>query len=278
MKRKKRASVITTALLALCTLAARTPGQDRTESLPPELVNVGIDEHLDARLPLDTQFQAHDGRIVRLGDFFDGKQPVILTLNYYKCPMLCGLMLNGLTDTLKELDWSVGREFRVVTISFEPRETPQLANLKRQNYLQYYGRPSAAAGRSFLVGRQPSIAAVLAATGFRIAWNEERGEWMHVAAPILCTPDGRISRYLYGVAFEPKTLRLSLVEASEGKVGTTLDRVLLYCYHYDGTGYSLAAMNVARAGAGLTLLIVVIFLSVLWSRERRRRKGAVATP
>jgi protein SCO1 len=264
------------AFLVVCATLARA--QDRAEPLPAELANVGIDEHLGAQLPLDMTFTTHEGKTTKLGDYFDGVHPVILTLNYYKCPMLCGLMLNGLADTLKELEWTAGREFRVVTVSFDPLETPQLAALKRQNYLQYYGRPDAGGGWSFLVGRQASVDALLHATGFRVAWNDQRNEWMHVAAPILCTPDGRISRYLYGIAFEPKTLRLSLVEASEGKIGSTVDRVLLFCYHYDGQGYSIAAMNVARAGAGLTLVIVVAFLASLWRRERRRAKKVVPLP
>ncbi len=251
--------------------------QDRAEPAPPELRHVGIDEHLNARLPLDLEFVDHDGKPVRLGDYFDGQRPVILTLNYYKCPMLCGLQLNSLVDTLKELDWTAGEQFRVVTVSFAPTETYHLASVKRRSYLECYGRPQAADGWSFLTGRKPNIDTLLKVTGFRIQWSEAQQEWAHVAALILCTPDGRIARYLVDIVYPRQTVRLSLVEASEGKIGTPLDHVLLYCYHYDGQGgYTLAAMNIVRAGGLLTLAFVGTLLLVLWRRERRRNKGLTA--
>jgi protein SCO1/2 len=265
-------------LLAVGAAAINGRAQDRMEPLPPELQNVGIDEHLNGQLPLDAEFTDHTGKKVKLRDYFDGHKPVILTLNYYKCPMLCGLTLNGMVDGLKDLDWVAGDEFRIVTVSFDPLETSQLALLKRQNYLTAYGKPAAAQGWTFLTGRRGSIDPLLKSTGFRIAWNEERQEWMHVAALLICTPDGRISRYLYGVLFEPKTLRLSLVEASEGKIGTTMDQLLLFCYHYDGKGYSLAGMRVVQAGGGVTLLAVGLLLAVLWRRERRRATATPAPP
>ncbi len=255
-----------------------TSAPDRAEALPPELEGVGIDEHPGDKLPLDLEFVDHTGRTVKLGDYFDGQRPVILTLNYYKCPMLCGLMLNGLLDSLREIDWTAGEQFQVVTVSFDPLETHQLGFIKRQNYLKQYDRPASATGWPFLTGRKPSIDALLQATGFRIRWSEKRQEWMHLAAPIICTPDGRISRYLYGVMFAPKTVRLSLVEASEGKIGTTFDRILLYCYHYEGGEYTLAALNIVRAGGVLSLLVVGVLLLVLWRRERRRGKAVAAQP
>lgn len=245
-------------------------GPDRTELLPPELEEVGITEHLDGPLPLDAEFTDQDGRKVRLGDYFDGERPVILTLNYYRCPMLCGLMLNGMVDALAELDWTAGEQFQIVTVSFDPLETSQLAYLKRQNYLKQYGRPEAAGGWHFLTGRKKSIDRLLDATGFGVKLNEQTNEWSHASALIICTPDGRISRYLYGILFEPRTTRLSLVEASEGKIGTTIDRFLLFCYHYDGEGYNqLATMNIMRAGGLLSLAVVAALLVRLWRRERR---------
>jgi protein SCO1/2 len=230
-------------------------------------------------LPLDAVFTDHTGKTVKLGDYFDGKRPVILTLNYYRCPMLCGLILNGMVDGLRELDWAAGDQFRIVTCSFDPMETERLAKVKRQNYLDYYARPEAAGdqGWAFLVGTKTNVDPLLETTGFKVAWNEKRQEWMHAAALILCTPDGRISRYLYGIQFEPKTLRLSLVEASAGKIGTTVDRVLLFCYHFDGEGYALHAMNIVRAGAVMTMLVVGAFLLYWWRREVRRAR-AQATP
>jgi len=245
---------------------------DRIEPLPPELEGVGIAEKLNQVLPLDAEFTTHDRRSVPLRTFFDGRRPVVLVLNYYRCPMLCGLLLNGLLDALQELDWTAGEEFQIVTVSFNPREGPELANLKRQNYLKQYGRPPAHAGWHFLVGRQENIQRLLDATGFSVKRDEAAGEYAHASALILCTPDGRIARYLRGVVFEPRTLRLSLVEAAEGKIGTTMDQLLLFCYHYKDGQYTLATMNIAR-GVGLTtLLILVAILTTLWRREARRRQ------
>jgi protein SCO1 len=270
--------ILPTAILLLW--VARAPGQepsaDRAEPLPPELEGVGIDEHLNTQLPLDLTFVNQAGKTVRLGDYFDGQRPVILTLNYFRCPMLCGLMLNGLLDSMKEVDWSAGDQYRSLTVSFDPLETHQLATVKRENYLKQYGRPVDAGGWDFLTGRKKSIDPLLEATGFRARWNENQQQWMHVAALIICTPDGHISRYLYGVMFDPQTLRLSLVEASEGKIGSTVDRILLFCYHYDGTGYSLAGMNIVRASGVLTLIAVAGFLGYYWRRERRRGKTTIA--
>jgi protein SCO1 len=248
----------------------------RAELLPPELQGVGITEHLNAILPLDAKFTTHDRRQVTLGDYFDGKRPVILVLNYYKCPMLCGLLLNGLTDALKQLDWTAGEQFQIVTISFNPFEGPELANLKRTNYLEVYGRPAAAAGWDFMVGRKESIQRLLDTTGFSIKRDDATGQYFHASTLILCTPDGRISRYLRGVTFEPRTLRLSLVEASQGKIGTTTDQLLLFCYHYEGGQYTLAAMNIVRAAGLLTLVILAAVVLVLWRRETRRRRAADA--
>lgn len=269
---------VAVALAAGLSFAAVARAQDRTDALPPELQNVGITEHLNEQLPLDLEFADHTGKAVRLRDYFDGRRPVILTLNYYRCPMLCGLMLNGMVDAIKQLDWTAGDQYQIVTVSFDPLEAPPLAAAKRNNYLADYGRPESGSGWQFLTGRKASSDALLDATGFRVAWNEERQEWIHVAALIVCTPDGRISRYLYGVAFEPKTVRLSLVEASEGKVGSTLDRILLFCYHYEDGEYTLAAMNLVRAGGVLTALAVGGLLAVLWRRERRRARGVPTTP
>ncbi len=266
------------ACTLLCATAARgqppaplAPPAERADVLPPELEGIGIDEHLDAQLPLDLEFTDHAGKKVRLRDYFDGQHPVVLTLNYYKCPMLCGLMLNGLLDSLRQLDWTAGEQFQVVTVSFDPLETYQLASIKRQNYLAQYERPAAAHGWPFLVGRKASIDTLLEATGYRIRWDEKQQQWIHITALVICTPDGRISRYLYGVLFEPKTLRLSLVEASQGKIGSTLDRVLLYCYHYEGGTYTLAALNIVRAGGVLTLVLLGTLLFVFWRRERRSK-------
>lgn len=240
--------------------------------------NVGIDEKLDTQLPLDLKFTDQSGKEVTLGDYFDSDQPVILTLNYYRCPTLCGLQLNGMIRTLQELKWTAGDNFRILTISFDPSEAPQLAKLKQQGYLREYGRPAAAKGWDFLVGDYDSVQSILDATGFKVQWSEQQQEWIHTAALIICTPEGRISRYLYGVMYDLKTLRLSLVEASEGKIGTPLDQILLFCFHYDAEAGSYAASinNLMRASAIISALGLGAFLAILWRWEFRRRQMQLA--
>lgn len=253
----------------------------RTEPMPEAIDNLKVTEYLDTPLPLDLEFQDETGRTVRLRDYFDGRRPVILTLNYYRCPMLCGLQLNGLLEALQKLSWTVGNQFEIVTVSFDPRETPTLAKLKKQNMLMEYGRPGAANGWHFLTGREKNIAQLTDACGFEFRYDEERGEYAHAAVLFVVTPDGRLSRYLYGVLFDPTTLRLSLVEAAEGKIGSTFDHFLLYCYHYDADArrYAPVAMNIMRLGAGLCLVMLGTVLGSLWLHERRRksRTGEGAT-
>lgn len=252
------------------------PRELRREQAPDELEGVGITEHLDAQLPMDVEFRDERGNPVRLGELFRGDRPVILTLVYYRCPMLCGLVLDGLTDGLQDLDWSVGDEFDVVTISIDPVETHTLATLKKQNQLKVYGRPGADTGWRFLTGTRESIAAVADTIGFGFTYVESRNEYAHSAAIFLLTPDGRVSRYLYGVLYEPETLRMALLEASEGKIGTVVDRVLMYCFHYDADEgrYSVVARNVMKLGGGVTLVVLGAILLVFWSREMRRRNRA----
>ena len=270
-------SLMVTALILFATsaLAQDAAPADRTEPLPTELEGVGITEQLDSQIPLELEFVDDQGEPVKLGDYFADGKPVILTLNYYRCPLLCGLQLNGLVDGLKQLDWLPGENFHIVTISFDPLETTALAKLKKQNYIQFYGEPKAAIGWHFLTGKAEPIKQILESTGFGIKWNEDRGEWMHAAALMVYTPQGRLSRYLYGFPLDPKTLRLSLVEASEGKIGTTVDQILLYCYYYDPKtgGYQASAFRVMQLGGGLTLLIVGLFLLGLWRWELRRRSA-----
>lgn len=258
----------------LCTPAAA----QRQEPPPPELEGVGIEEHLGAQLPLDLQFVDENGREVSLGDYCTGDKPVVLTLIYFNCPMLCSLVLNGMVDGLKELDYLPGREFELVTVSFNPLETPTLAKLKKQNYIKDYGQPAAASGWHFLTGGAEPIAALTEAVGFKYKWVEERQEYAHQAAIYLLTPDGRISRYLYGVQFEPQTLKLGLLEASEGKLGTTLDQVFLFCFHYDAVSgrYAPAALNIMRLGGLLTVLLLASILVPVWLRSTRRKTNATA--
>ena len=245
------------------------------EQIPEALEEVGITEHLDAKLPMDLEFRDEDGITVTLGSFFDGERPVILTLNYYRCPMLCGLMLNGLVDGLEQMEWTPGQEFEIVTVSINPLETPALAKEKKQNYIKRYGRPSAAAGWHFLTGREPEIDRLAETVGFRFAYDPVEQQYAHAAAIFVCTPDGRIARYLYGIEYPSKRLKLGLLEASEGKIGSTIDQLIMYCYHYDPSNrrYSPVAMNIMRVGGGATASILAVALSMFWLREWRRRKS-----
>jgi protein SCO1/2 len=245
------------------------------EQVPEALEEVGITEHLDAKLPMDLEFRDEDGISVTLGSFFDGERPVILTLNYYRCPMLCGLMLNGLVDGLEQMEWTPGQEFEIVTVSINPLETPALAKEKKQNYLKRYGRPSAVTGWHFLTGREPEIDRLAETVGFRFAYDPVEQQYAHAAAIFVCTPDGRVARYLYGIEYPPKRLKLGLLEASEGKIGSTIDQLIMYCYHYDPSNrrYSPVAMNIMRVGGGATASILAVALGMFWLREWRRRKS-----
>jgi protein SCO1/2 len=249
--------------------------------VPPQLENVGVEEHLEAQLPLDLEFVDSRGETVRLGSYFDGDRPIILTLNYYRCPMLCGLQLNGVVDGLKELKWSLGDEFDMVTISIDPLETPTLARQKKQNYLAYYGRQGAAEGWHFLTGRASNIERLAETVGFSFQYDEERGEYAHSAVIFVVTPDGRVARYLYGIEYPARDLRLALLEASEGRIGGAIDHVILYCYHYDPTGrrYAPVAMNIMRVGGGATALLLGFSLAAFWARDiRRKRREGRPTP
>lgn len=264
--------------LALVGLSFTPPRAERMEPLPQELEGIGIVEHLNEPIPLELEFTDDEGRAVRIGDYFHKDRPVLLSVVYYSCPMLCTLVLNGMTEALRELDWTPGKEFELVTVSFDARETHTLARLKKQSYLSEYGRPGAGPGWHFLVGGEGSIRSLTEAIGFKYRWDEEGHQFAHQAAIYVLTPDGKISRYLYGVMFEPRTLRLSLVEAGAGKVGSPFDQIILYCFHYDETSgsYALAARNVMRAGGILSIVVLGAFLSRLWIRDRQRRRKELA--
>jgi len=266
---------IEVAALAVALAAACTPAWAQlADQAVPALAEVGVEEHLDARLPLDVEFLDEDGLTVRLSDYFDGVRPVILTLNYYRCPMLCGLQLNGVVTGLEQLDWTPGIEFEMVTVSIDPLETPELAKAKKQNYLKRYQRPAAARGWHFMTGRQDNIERLAETVGFRYAYDAASGQYAHAAAIFVITPDGRVARYLYGIEYPPKSLKLALMEASEGKIGSTLDQLIMYCFHYDPASrrYAPVAMNIMRLGGGATALILGATLGTWWLREARRRR------
>jgi len=266
-----------TAALALLLLlgAAGTAAQDegRIEAAPEGLADADVTEKLDAQIPLDLTFVDEDGMEVALGDYFHPDRPVVLNLGYYACPMLCGLVLNAMVDGMKDLEWTPGQEFELISVSIDEREGPRLASLKKQSYLQSYGRPSAASGWHFLTGAADQSRALADAVGFGYVYNEKRQEWMHPAALFVLTPDGRVARYLYGVGFDAQTLRLSLVEASEGKIGGSMDKVLLFCFQYDSSvgRYGPAARRLMSVAGYVTVAVLGLWLIRYYRRERRRK-------
>jgi protein SCO1/2 len=223
-------------------------------------------------VPLNLQFTESTGRQVSLDDLFDGERSVLLTLNYSNCPMLCSLQLNGLFDALGDMKWDLGENFVMVTASIDPTETPARAQLTKQKYLKAYGRPGVSGGWHCIVGNESNIRSLADAVGFHYTFVEDTGEYAHAAVTMVLTPDGRVSRYLYGVEYDPQTIRLSLVEAADGGIGSSMDQILLFCFHYDATKgrYGPAAANVMRFGGLITLFGLVGMIAVFWRRGVQR--------
>jgi protein SCO1/2 len=257
-------------LLALIGVAALSANAQQATTLPI-LSKVGIKQNLNGQIPPDLMFRDEAGMSVRIGDFF-GQKPIVLSLVYFDCPALCTEVLNGELRTMKAISLDLGKDFEAVTVSFEPKDTPALAKAKRDVYAGQYGRPGAADHWHFLTGEQQSIDALTNAAGFQYAYDSSIRQYAHAAAILVLTPDGRIDRYFYGVIYPARDVRLGLVEASEGKIGTLTDHGLLYCYQYDPmTGkYGVVVMNVLRAAGGLTVLILGIFMTMMFLRERKR--------
>jgi protein SCO1 len=239
-------------------------------TLPSGLRDVGIDQKLNAQMPLSLLFTDEEGRRVQLKDYF-GKRPVILSFVYYDCPMLCSMVLNGLVRGLRPVGLNPGRDFEIVTVSFDPRETAPLAAAKKRVYLNSYRRPSAEQGWHFLTGDEPSIRTLTRAAGFNYHWDEASQQYAHASGIMVLTPDGRMSRYFYGIEFSGRDLRLGLIDASSGRIGTVADQVLLYCFHYDPAAgkYGVAIMNVMRLAGLTTLLLVGGFIGANIWHERR---------
>lgn len=253
---------------ALANASAFTP--DSSSNLPPAVRDVGVDEHLNARLPLNEQFVDDQGRNVTLGQFFNGKRPVVLQLGYFGCPKLCGLVSHGLVDATKVLGLKAGSDYDMIFLSVHPAETPTLARQAHDAFVHDCGKTNEAGGFHFLVGEQLSTKAVADVAGFRFKRQPGTELIAHPAVIFICTPDGRVSRYLYGIDFPTKTLRLSLVEASDGKIGTTVDRILTFCYDYDAKSQSYKiAIGVMRAGGILTMLLLGTGITWLIRRESR---------
>lgn len=247
---------------------------------PRDLEEVRIDQRLDEMLPLDADFKDENGADVKLGKYF-GRKPVVLALVYYSCPMLCNQVLNGMTSGLDVLkNFSIGKEFEVVTVSFDPRETPELASQKKDTYIQWYKREGAAEGWHFLTGDKQNIDRITESAGFYYKWDDKTNQFIHASGIMIATPEGKLARYFYGVEFAPKDLRLGLVEASNGKIGSPVDQLLLYCYHYDPTSgkYGVVVMNIMRLGGLLTIIGLAVMLLVFKKRvavTRRANEGGL---
>jgi protein SCO1/2 len=242
-----------------------------SSTLPKALREIGFDQNLDQPIPLDVTFRDESGRSVRIGDYF-GKRPVVLVFAYYDCPMLCTVVINGLASALNVLSLTPGKDFEIVTVSFNPADTPASATAKKAAYLERYKRDGAAASWHFLSGDQPSIDRLTKAAGFRYVWDAATKQFAHPSGIMVLTADGRLARYLFGIEYGPRDLRYAIVEASEGRIGNVADALLLYCYHYDPmTGrYGLVVMRALRLAAVTTVLALGTFIVVMVRRENTR--------
>lgn len=275
----RRSSPTACSLAAvLCSaLLLSIPTISTGQKLTPELFQeIGIDQRLDEQLPLDLVFNDEQDREVALHKYF-GEKPVILVLAYYECPMLCTQVLNGLVRSLRPLSFDMGQEFNVVTVSFDPGETAELAAAKKSEYVKRYNRAGAAEGWHFLTGRQDQIDALTQAVGFRYQYNAESDDYAHASGIVVLTPQGKLARYFYGIEFSPKDLRLGLIEAANEQIGNAVDQLLLLCFHYDPQSgkYNLVIMNALRVAGFATLAIMGTFVIVMVRRDRRKQSNEV---
>lgn len=272
-----RAAVLASAMALASAVVSAQVGQGLrpqtgvpSSQMPGELQNVEFAQRLGEQLPLDLTFFDEDGRVVPLRQYFSRK-PVVLAFVYYECPMLCSQVLNGVTSALVALDETAGRDYEVVAVSFDPRDTPVAAGAKKKSYLDRYNRSGSERGFHFLTGSEASVKALTAAAGFRYSWDETTQQFAHASGVVVATPQGKLSRYFFGIEYAPRDLRFALIESSAGRVGSLVDQVLLYCYHYDPkTGsYSFVAMKAIQLGGALTLLALAGFVVVAIRREHR---------
>jgi protein SCO1 len=256
------------------------PAQKQTDAqgvIPAQMQHVDVIEHLDAPIPLDAHFKDQDGQNVTMGDYF-GKKPVALILAYHTCPVLCGMIQHAAATSFKELaddkGWVVGKQFDVVVVSIDPTDTPQVAKSKKNEIVAAYGYPDSANGFHYLVGEKAEIDRVANAVGFQYQYDEAQKQYAHPAVLMLAKPSGEMARYLYGLAFEARDLKFGLLEASEGRSISTVDRVILYCYHYDPHAgkYVVVATRVMQVGAALSAFALALFLTAMWRLERRRTR------
>jgi protein SCO1/2 len=244
----------------------------RPDEVPAAMQDIGIKEHLGAQVSVGTlHFKNEKGETVVLKDYLSSHRPVLLTLVYFECPNLCNILLNGLVKGLGDMPWEPGKQFDIVAVSINPNEKPELAAAKKEAYIKLYGKPQSAAGWHFLTGEESQIRQLASEVGFR--YKKDGEQYAHAAALYVLTPEGKISRYLYGIEFKPTDLKMALLEASNGKIGSVIDRILLFCYHYDPVTrkYSVYLTRVMSGGMAGTVLFFGAYLAVFWNRERRRR-------
>ena len=246
------------------------PGTPASEK-PEQLKEITFQQRLDQMLPLDATFKDERARTVKLGDYF-GRKPVVLAFVYYTCPMLCSQVMNGISSSLKAVPFDAGEDFDIVLISFDPRDTPAVAAEKKQAHMEYWDSQGTAGAWHFLTGDEPNIKRVASAAGFNYRWDEQSGQFAHVSGVLVLTPDGRLSRYFYGVEYSPKELRFALVESGEGRIGSAIDELLLYCYHYDPAAgqYGLVVMNLVRLGGVVTIATMLGFILLMIRRDTSR--------
>jgi len=264
------AAAVLLSLPAMGQGVLEAPAAPPANMRPPGLKHVGIEQHLDEQVPLNLAFKDETGKSVQLGDYF-GKRPVILSLVYYRCPMLCGQLLEGLESALRVVDFDPGKQFDVITVSFDPSDTPAVAAAKKAEIMARYKRPGAAGGWHFLTGPQASIDALTKAVGFEYEYDKRTDQFAHATAIMVLTPGGKLTQYYYGIDFPPKDLRLGLIQASKNKIGTVVDQVLLYCYHYDPDAgrYSALIGRVLQIAGGFTVLVLGGFILVMFRLESK---------
>lgn len=253
-------------------VAVESADAQRTGQHREEYEGVGIDRKHGEVVPGDLTFHDHTGKEVTLSEYFDDERPVLLNLVYHECPMLCGLMMNGVTETLRSLDWTPGEEYMVLTVSFNPEETPEIAREQRDRYLQQLDRPRADAGWHFLTGDAENIDALTDAVGFNVRWIESKQEFAHPTTYVFLSGDGSVSQYIHGMQLPERDTRQALVEASAGKVGSPMDLVMLYCFQFDpeANTYTADAFNLMKIASGLTVVVLGGMLYVFWRRENEQ--------
>lgn len=243
---------------------------------PREFDGIGIDEHLGQQVDLTMKFKDETGKDVTLANYYDGIHPVVISMVYFNCPGLCNFHLNGVVESMKEMDWKAGEKFQLLAISFDPKETPDLAAPKKANYMKLYDRAGTENGFHFLTADAETIKKITETVGFKYRWDEQSKEWAHASAAVITNPDGKISRYLHGIMFDAPTFKMALNEATQGRIGNVIDQMIFYCFKYDPTKskYTLYAFRIVQIGGVLVILILAALLGPVWLRARKEDKAA----